>query len=539
MVKGNDVEKVSHGDHRDERRLVVDDGQRSSDKLVLESTAIWDGDLVAVVGDDDDGSGESNALADVHISVNGQVVQLDNVQLGLEPLLELLNVLEVVTELDDRGTGELPLVAHCQLSVLEGVKTALDQQEIGTALYGQESGSGNVDTDGVLEVLDGGTDSGLELDDGFSAGSDLVVDNDLEVQLFVVEHTLDSATLHVQVVGVEDLESGNVLELVEVVLGNLSDLEQTKATLVVDQSTSLDIGLGLVGDLHDVLGLRVDHLLQDVEVDGGSQVVDVGDEDVLLSGSDELVEQSRVVQGVHDVSVTGRVETRVVRIGLLGDGQQGVLAHSRVLGLVEGEDVDVVVGVFLDDTVGIGGSVETRHQDERDVDVVGLVEVLDLPNTQVQEGQSIPDLDDRLGSLTSHGGSETSVQSQDDELVEDRRVDVLQLLVRENSVSGGSLDLVPVNGLVLGLFSQVSVEEDEEIFHLSAEDLLGLGVLDVIGHPVELISHGLGGNTSASLLEVNGGASTVPLGGIASGIRFEVVGHGKKSCVCVCVKKTV
>jgi len=116
---------------------------------------------------------------------------------------------------------------HCQLSVLKRVKTALDQQEIGTALYGQESGSGNVDTDGVpvgqnprnqraidlsdpqprdpLEVLDGGTDSGLELDDGFSAGSDLVVDNNLKVQLFVVEHTLDGATLHVQVVGVEDL----------------------------------------------------------------------------------------------------------------------------------------------------------------------------------------------------------------------------------------------------------------------------------------------------------------------------------------------
>ena len=88
-------------------------------------------------------------------------------------------------------------------------------------------------------MLDGGTDSGLQLDDGLSAGSDLVVDNDLEVQLFVVEHTLDSATLHVQVVGVEDLsraggrsinmevlrcahtrrpahlESGNFLELVE------------------------------------------------------------------------------------------------------------------------------------------------------------------------------------------------------------------------------------------------------------------------------------------------------------------------------------
>ena len=99
-----------------------------------------------------------------------------------------------------------------------------------------------------LEVLDGGTDSGLQLDDGLSAGSDLVVDNDLEVQLFVVEHTLDSATLHVQVVGVEDLsaggggrvsmgvlrcahtrrpahlESGNVLELVE-----LADERETTA----------------------------------------------------------------------------------------------------------------------------------------------------------------------------------------------------------------------------------------------------------------------------------------------------------------------
>jgi hypothetical protein len=51
---------------------------------------------------------------------------------------------------------------------------------------------------------------------------------------------------------------------------------------------------------------------------------------------------------------------------------------------------------------------------------------------------------------THHGGSETSVQSQDDELVEDRRVDVLQLLVREDSVGGGSLDLVPVTVRVVG-----------------------------------------------------------------------------------------
>jgi hypothetical protein len=114
------------------------------------------------------------------------------------------------------------------------------------------------------------------------------------------------------------------------------------------------------------------------------------------------------LQSVHDVSVTGRVESRVVRIGLLGDRQQGVLAHSRVLGLVEGEDVDVVVGyamapnglvcqrlsvgsvkggkcgeltVFLNDTVGIGGSVETRHEDERHVAVANKAVVSPLIST--------------------------------------------------------------------------------------------------------------------------------------------------------------
>lgn len=49
------------------------------------------------------------------------------------------------------------------------------------------------------------------------------------------------------------------------------------------------------------------------------------------------------LESVQDVSVTGRVEPGIVRVGLLGDGQQGVPVDSGVLGLVEGKDVDVVV----------------------------------------------------------------------------------------------------------------------------------------------------------------------------------------------------
>ena len=47
---------------------------------------------------------------------------------------------------------------------------------------------------------------------------------------------------------------------------------------------------------------------------------------------------------------------------------------------------------------------------------------LDLPDTQVQKGQPVPDLDDALGSLTTHRGPQSTVQPQDDELVEHRRV---------------------------------------------------------------------------------------------------------------------
>jgi hypothetical protein len=82
--------------------------------------------------------------------------------------------------------------------------------------------------------------------------------------------------------------------LTYVVLRYLSDLEQSDGSLVVDQSSSLDIGLGLVGDFHKVLCLRLDHGLVDVQVDSGTQVVNVGDEDVLLSGGNKLVEQPRV-----------------------------------------------------------------------------------------------------------------------------------------------------------------------------------------------------------------------------------------------------
>ena len=80
------------------------------------------------------------------------------------------------------------------------------------------------------------------------------------------------------------------------ILGHLRNLQQPSLPLVINDSTTLDIRLGFVGHLHDVFGLAIDHGLHDVEVDDSAQVVDVGDEDVFLTGCDELVKEARVAR---------------------------------------------------------------------------------------------------------------------------------------------------------------------------------------------------------------------------------------------------
>jgi len=78
-------------------------------------------------------------------------------------------------------------------------------------------------------------------------------------------------------------------------LGDLGDFKQTDGTLVIDDGTTLDVSLGLVGQLHNVLGLRVDHVLENAEIDDGAQVVGVGQENGLNAALDELIEHTAVV----------------------------------------------------------------------------------------------------------------------------------------------------------------------------------------------------------------------------------------------------
>jgi hypothetical protein len=124
----------------------------------------------------------------------------------------------------------------------------------------------------------------------------------------------------------------------------------------------------------------------------------------------------------------------------LGNGEERLLVNSGVPRLVESQDVDVVVLIFLDNSSSVIIGVERVHEDERDIDTVSRVEVLlcqpiphtqstttthlNLPNGQVKESHTLPNLNDGLGSNTTHGSTKTTVQLQNSKLVEDCRVNI-------------------------------------------------------------------------------------------------------------------
>jgi hypothetical protein len=107
----------------------------------------------------------------------------------------------VVTQLDDRGRLEHALLVNDELAVLERVDVALDKQKIGAALHRQETLARNVNPMGVLEVLDGSTSSGFELNNCVAVICGLGVDDDLELETFQVHDALEGWKCRLENVG--------------------------------------------------------------------------------------------------------------------------------------------------------------------------------------------------------------------------------------------------------------------------------------------------------------------------------------------------
>lgn len=233
-------------------------------------------------------------------------------------------------------------------------------------------------------------------------------------------------------------------------------------------------------------------MLEDAKVDHGAQVVDVGKEDDLDTSLEKLVENARVVEGLENVTVSRGVPLVDGGVVILGDGEERVLVYSGVSRLVEGKDIDVVALILLDNGGSVVICVEGVHKNERDVDVVGTVQVLNLPDGKIEEGHAVTDLNNGLGADTTHGGSQTTVELENSELVEELdRLGVGKILVIDNLTLSGRGNAIPVSklssatvvlwhisgreggihGVALGLVVKISSEKGEEVVHLSLEQL--------------------------------------------------------------------
>lgn len=99
----------------------------------------------------------------------------------------------------------------------------------------------------------------------------------------------------------------------------------------------LDVSTCLIRHLHDELaplavGLA-DQVVQDVEVDGGSEVVDVGHEDVLSALRDQFFQKARIVEAGVDVTVARGVPALCVvpihaQVG--GHRKEGFFVDARI-----------------------------------------------------------------------------------------------------------------------------------------------------------------------------------------------------------------
>lgn len=474
---------------------MLQDTQGTGNHNVLQDRTIWNIDGLTLIDNDNHSSLQSDVSAQVDITSNSQVVQLQNLRHVRNSLLEVIDLLEVRAQLDQWVGKSISGRVQFQGTVLKEEQVRLHQKQVGTSLDRQESRSWNHNTVSTLKVSNGSTNSGLQLQDvdvGVSLGDGLLVRNDLGLDAVGLHQSLDSTQVDPQVVGVEVLELLDTLEVLNVLLWHLSDFQQTHLAVVVDQGTTLDVGSGLVGQFHEVLGTGLDHVVQDVGVDSSTQVVTVGNKQDLSTLSQQGVQLTGGKQTLKQVTVSWRVPALQIVVVRVWDRQERVLEDSRELGLVESSHSDPVALVLLDDLGGVGVGVERVHQQERHVGVVSAVQVLNLSHGQVQERVAVSHLNHRLGTHATHGGTQTSVQLQHGQFGQVGGLllgSLRQLGVLHNLAGAGRLDLVPVQRVAAGLVGDVSSEQGKERVHLGLELALSLGVLDGVDQVVQGIAH--------------------------------------------------
>lgn len=132
------------------------------------------------------------------------MIQLETIGYATESFEKLVDLGERRAELDERHRRKRTQLIHLEHALLLREQIAHDEQQITGCFDRQETTTRHVDADGTVEVLDGRTRRGLELNHIDALVRGLVVHDHFHVKSALFYQTLDRSQVDPQVVGVKD-----------------------------------------------------------------------------------------------------------------------------------------------------------------------------------------------------------------------------------------------------------------------------------------------------------------------------------------------
>ena|SRR6267154_6908801 len=94
--------------------------------------------------------------------------------------------------------------------------------------------------------------------------------------------------------------------------------------------------------------------------------------------------------------MTGRIPVLLIVICRLRRGKKRLLEDTRVPRLIERGDPELLICILLNDAECVFMRVKRGHQNERDIDTMRRVEMLNLAHGKVEKGHVVLDLKRRL-----------------------------------------------------------------------------------------------------------------------------------------------
>ena len=216
-------------------------------------------------------------------------------------------------------------------------------------------------------------------------------------------------------VGIEELVGVDVLEGGFIGGGALGGFaEDELAGLGVGaEVAALAIGGGAAGYFHEERGVGSGEVGEEFRVEGGAEVVAVGDERVADAGCEEGVEFAGAGEGDIEVAVAWRAPFVVGVFGVF-DGKVGGGVDFWDFVLDEFEIGRVAeFGVFSKCGEGVGAGAEGVHEEDLWGGALGA-EVEDLFGDEIEEGQAGFDFEEGFGFFEAHACAEAAVEFDED-----------------------------------------------------------------------------------------------------------------------------